>query len=179
MTVSLIVDWDLLRAGLAGGSLPDGTVLSPTATLTALCDAGIIPMIFTGPGRPLHVGRTRRTFTPAQRRALAARDRGCTFPGAHRRASASQAHHLEHWEHGGPTDLDNAALLCRYHHQLLHREGWQGRLDARGRPEYRPPAAIDPEQRPRQHLPSPPQPHRHADGNTAHRARRAGPAHWV
>ena len=28
----------------------------------------------------------------------------------------------------------------------------KGRLDARGRPEYRPPATIDPERRYRQHL---------------------------
>ena len=123
-----------------------------SATLAACCDAGIIPMIFAKPGRPLHVGRTRRAFTPAQRRALAARDRGCTWPGCHRRASRCHAHHLIPWQDGGPTDLDNGALLCRYHHQVAHREGWQGRLDARGRPEYRPPAALDPEQRWRQHL---------------------------
>ena len=150
--MSLIVDWDRLRAGLAGGTLPDGTTLSPAASLAALCDAGIIPMIFNGPGQPLHIGRARRAFTPAQRRALAARDRGCTFPGCHRRASVTAAHHLVHWENGGPTDISNGALLCRYHHQVVHREGWEGRLDARGRPEYRPSAAIDPERRPRQHL---------------------------
>ena len=58
MAASLIVDWDPLQAGLAGaGTLPDGTTLSPAATLAALCDAGIIPMVFDGPGRPLHVGR--------------------------------------------------------------------------------------------------------------------------
>jgi hypothetical protein len=152
LTVSLVVDWALLRAGLAGGTLPDGTTLSPAATLAALCDAGIIPMVFDGPGLPLHVGRTRRHFTGAQRRALAARDRGCSFPGCRRRASCCAAHHLIHWEHGGPTDINNGALLCLYHHQLVHREGWEGRLDARGRPEYRPPATLDPHRRWRQHL---------------------------
>jgi hypothetical protein len=152
ITVSLVVDWALLRAGLAGGTLPDGTTLSPAATLAALCDAAIIPMVFHGPGLALHVGRTRREFTPAQRRALAARDRGCSFPGCHRRASACAAHHLIHWADGGRTDLDNGALLCRWHHQLIHREGWEGRLDARGRPEYRPPATLDPHRRWRHHL---------------------------
>ena len=153
VTASIILTWDTLKAGLPGaGTLPDGTALSPAATLTALCDAAIIPMIFTGPGQPLHVGRAARAFTTAQRRALAARDRGCTWPGCHRRASRCAAHHLKHWEDGGETSIDNGALLCRYHHQLLHREGWTGTLDARGRPEYRPPAALDPERRPRQHL---------------------------
>ena len=109
-------------------------------------------MIFTGPGQPLHVGRAARAFTTAQRRALAARDRGCTWPGLPppglplRRAPPDAL--------GGRrrNAIDNGALLCRYHHQLLHREGWTGTLDARGRPEYRPPAALDPERRPRQHL---------------------------
>ena len=123
--------------------------LARAAALAAVCDAGIIPMVFDSPGRPLHVGRATRGFTPAMRRALAARDRGCTWPGCHRRASCCAAHHLIPWAEGGDTGVDNGALLCRYHHQLVHREG---RLDARGRPEYRPPAAIDPEQRPRQHL---------------------------
>jgi acetyl esterase/lipase len=31
------------------------------------------------------------------------------------------AHHLTHWEDGGPTDLDNLVLLCPRHHRLHHR----------------------------------------------------------
>lgn len=31
------------------------------------------------------------------------------------------AHHIRHWEHRGPTDLDNLVLVCRYHHRLHHR----------------------------------------------------------
>ena len=65
VTVSLIVDWDLLRAGLAGGSLPDGTVLSLAATLTALCDAGIIPMVFTAAIDPEQQPRQHLRFATA------------------------------------------------------------------------------------------------------------------
>ena len=53
------------------------------------------------------------------RRALHARDRGCTFPGCHRKRHL-HGHHLEHWINGGETKPDNMALLCRYHHRLLH-----------------------------------------------------------
>jgi len=33
------------------------TTLSPAATLAAVCEAGIIPMIFAGPGSPTRGGR--------------------------------------------------------------------------------------------------------------------------
>jgi hypothetical protein len=29
-------------------------------------------------------------------------------------------HHLVHWADDGPTDLSNAALLCRHHHTTVH-----------------------------------------------------------
>jgi len=32
-----------------------------------------------------------------------------------------QAHHIVHWENGGPTELDNLVLTCPYHHRLHHR----------------------------------------------------------
>ncbi|HET6734886.1 HNH endonuclease signature motif containing protein, partial [Mycobacterium sp.] len=31
------------------------------------------------------------------------------------------AHHIQHWEDGGPTELVNLVLLCPYHHRLHHR----------------------------------------------------------
>lgn len=31
-----------------------------------------------------------------------------------------EAHHKWHWEHGGPTDLDNLELLCWEHHRERH-----------------------------------------------------------
>jgi len=30
------------------------------------------------------------------------------------------AHHIIHWAHGGPTDVDNLILLCGFHHRFLH-----------------------------------------------------------
>ena len=41
----------------------------------------------------------------------------------------TEAHHLHFWRDGGPTDLDNALLLCRRHHTLIHRKGWSIRRD--------------------------------------------------
>jgi hypothetical protein len=74
---------------------------------------------------PLDVGRATRVVSPAQRTALAARDGGCRFPGCDRPLAWCDAHHLWHWLHGGPTDLENLVLLCRAHHHAVHGGGWR------------------------------------------------------
>jgi HNH endonuclease len=68
--------------------------------------------------------------SPAQRRALTHRDGGCVFPGCDRPEAWCDAHHLVHWTRGGPTDLDNLALLCRRHHVTVHEGGWRIARDA-------------------------------------------------
>ena len=70
-------------------------------------------------------GRTCRHATPAQRRALAARDSGCSFPGCDAPPGWSEAHHIIHWEHGGLTDLDNLTLVCGFHHREHQKMGWE------------------------------------------------------
>jgi hypothetical protein len=99
--------------------------------------AALLPPILGGaPSQPLDVGRTSRVVSPAQRTALAVRDGGCVFPDCDRPLAWCEAHHVWHWLHGGPTDLDNLALLCRAHHRAVHEGGWQltrapdGRLTA-------------------------------------------------
>lgn len=72
----------------------------------------------------LNLGRTTRTISPAQRRALEARaGRVCAMPGCNR-THGLEGHHIKPWSHGGRTDLDNLALFCRYHHLLFHDDGW-------------------------------------------------------
>jgi hypothetical protein len=73
---------------------------------------------------PLAVGRTARTATPAQRRALATRDKGCIMPGCAIPAEACQTHHVQDWAGGGPTDLPNMALLCWAHHRQVDLGMW-------------------------------------------------------
>ncbi len=73
---------------------------------------------------PLAVGRTARTATPAQRRALAARDRGCIIPGCGIPAEACQTHHVDDWAGGGTTDLPNMVLLCWAHHRQVDLGMW-------------------------------------------------------
>ena len=86
------------------------------------CDAGTVVMQHDQAGTVLDVGRKTRTIPPAIRRALAARDRRCCFPGCESRYC--DAHHVRHWADGGATRLDNLVLLCRRHHRAVHEGGF-------------------------------------------------------
>ena len=111
------------------------------------CDAAMVEMRHGPGGEILNVGRRTRTISPALRRALAARDRQCRFPGCQNRRCDS--HHVQHWADGGATALDNLVLLCRRHHRAVHEEGFRITLDATGdvqfvRPDGRPFPAVPP-----------------------------------
>jgi hypothetical protein len=120
----------LAAAGRAGGGCADvvtdaanvqaGTPLIPSAAARI----AELAMMLLGTRIPLAVGRTARTATPAQRRALAARDRGCIIPGCAIPAEACQTHHVTDWAADGNTDLPNLALLCWAHHRQVDLGMW-------------------------------------------------------
>ena len=85
-------------------------------------------------GSILSVGRKTRTISPALRRALDFRDRGCRFPGCGMRFT--DGHHVKHWADGGETSLSNVLLLCSPHHRLVHEGGWQVTWWGEGRPAF-------------------------------------------
>jgi hypothetical protein len=82
----------------------------------------------------LYVGREERTAPPRLRRALEARDRHCQAPGCRRHPRRCQAHHVQHWEHGGETSVANCVLLCERHHRALHSGQLTITRDARKSP---------------------------------------------
>ena len=88
-----------------------GIHVSPETARRLACDAATVAMRHGPDGEILDVGRKTRTISPALRRALAARDRQCRFPGCQNRRC--DAHHVRHWADGGATALDNLVLLCR------------------------------------------------------------------
>jgi hypothetical protein len=143
---------DALQRGLTGVAL-----LSTRGTLSAAelrrlaCDAGVIPAVLGGDPAPLDLGRARRDFSPAQDHALAIRDRGCVAPGCDRPPALCDSHHQWEWDDGGPTDLDNGALLCEFHHIQVHRQRWRVPSPPTDTPKLIPPISIDPLQRPVQH----------------------------
>ncbi|MEZ5293706.1 MAG: DUF222 domain-containing protein [Vicinamibacterales bacterium] len=109
----------------AGGVLeldPGAFRVSAETSRRFACDASIVRMQHDASGAVLDVGRRTRTVPPAIRRALAARDTTCRFPGCTSRRC--DAHHIEHWADGGPTRLDNLLRLCRRHHRAVHEGGF-------------------------------------------------------
>jgi hypothetical protein len=102
----------------------DGEHLPTRVSKLFTCDADVTVVSVDDAGVPLHLGRSSRLATPAQRRALRVRDGGCVFPGCDTAPGWCDAHHVIHWDDGGRTDLPNLCLLCRRHHSITHRNGW-------------------------------------------------------
>ncbi len=98
--------------------------LSAELANSLTCNPTIYALLTTNNATTLHLTRTQRLANRAQRRALAHRDGGCVFPGCTNPPQWTDAHHVEHWNNGGTTDLSNLASLCRYHHMVTHRNGW-------------------------------------------------------
>ena len=121
-TLLVIANYDLVAGQLADAQLVDGTPVSADELLRLALEAKILPALFDTAGQPLWLGREYRDANEAQRIALAARDRGCIGCGASN--SFCQPHHVKHWQHGGPTDIDNLCLLCAHcHHTEAHQHG--------------------------------------------------------
>jgi hypothetical protein len=147
---SLIVTigYEELLSRTGHGETSDGTVLPARDVLRLADQAEILPAVLTRSGALLELGRTRRIASRTQTLALIARDQGCTFPGCTRPPQYCDRHHITAWADGGPTDLHNLTLLCRYHHTHFVGHGWTCTLNDDGIVQWRPPPWIDPTRAP-------------------------------
>ncbi len=85
------------------------------------CDCSVNRVITAGRSEILDVGRATRTIPPVIWWALVVRDRQCAAPGCDRPPGRCEAHHIRHWENGGPTSLENLKLLCWHHQHEAHK----------------------------------------------------------
>ncbi len=83
------------------------------------CDA-TCEVWFERHGEVIGAGRTTRVINRRLRRALEHRHPSCAVPGCGA-TRGLHAHHIRHWEDGGPTELANLVLVCPYHHRAHHR----------------------------------------------------------
>ena len=109
----------------AAAEVDYGVPMSALSLKRIACDCSITRHIFAPGSVLIDTGRETRVVSPSQRKALEVRDRHCRYPGCTRPANWCEAHHVVHWIHDGPTNLDNLVLLCSRHHWLVHEGGWQ------------------------------------------------------
>ncbi len=92
--------------------LLDGTWLSGQAFERFSCDCAVTVVKTGADGTPLGVGRKQRTIAPSLWTALLTRPGGgCEAPGCSSRIFL-QAHHIQPWSQGGPTNLDSLMCVC-------------------------------------------------------------------
>ena len=110
-------------AGEGTGEIENGPFITSETARRFLCDSRWQVSIDDPDAGTVGIGRVSRRIPAWLGRKLRDRDRGCRFPGCERNRWV-HFHHLIHWAHGGPTDLDNLITLCPKHHRLVHEAGW-------------------------------------------------------
>ena len=120
-TVIVTLDHDTLTGRLEGLGLIGDQPLTAAQARRLACTATILPAVLGGTSEILDLGRARRLFSPAQRKAMALRDRTCRAQGCDIPAAWCEAHHAAgRWADGGRTNLDDGVLLCSWHHHRAH-----------------------------------------------------------
>ncbi|WP_411719710.1 DUF222 domain-containing protein [Mycetocola sp.] len=76
-------------------------------------------------GAAMSWGTTKYKPTKRMRQFLGYRDHRCRFPGCSRAAVFCDVDHTYDHQFGGPTELDNLAMLCPKHHRLKHDTTWK------------------------------------------------------
>ena len=122
-TVVVHVQAEALADAEANGVTEGGAILHIESIRRLMCNAKIGAVVEAADSSVIGVGRAAREPSAWMMRQLRHRDRTCTFPGCGNRRFA-HAHHIEWWSRGGRTDLDNLALVCTFHHRLVHEHSW-------------------------------------------------------
>lgn len=131
-TVLVTIDLATLTSQLTGIGLVGEEPISAADARRLACTATLIPAVLGGRSEVLDLGRSGRLFSPAQRKAMAVRDKRCRAEGCTVPAAWCEAHHAATpWARGGRTDLADGVLLCSWHHHRAH----DARYDARRLPD--------------------------------------------
>ncbi len=141
LPATIIVSTTLAELESASGhALTGGGTLLPMHDVIRLASHAHYLRIFTR-GRELGLYHTKRIATPGQRIVLYAKDRGCSFPTAKCRATSPR--YTMDLPQCQQTNIDDLALGCGPHHQLVTSGGWTTRKLSDGTTEWIPPAHLD------------------------------------
>jgi len=118
----------------------------PVTMARDLANDSLLSVLFHRAGDIRAISHLGRTINAKLRTALVYRDRCCVVPHCGV-SSGLEIDHIHDVHLGGPTELDNLALLCHHHHFLKTFEGWvltRLGLDANGRIQwdFSPPAPF-------------------------------------
>jgi hypothetical protein len=127
---SVYVDYDSTMARLC--ELANGAVITPGSLLPWLTEAEVERVVFDGKGRVIDIGRRRRLFRGATRRAVRLRDRWCYHPLCDQRAERCEIDHVRPYGDGGDTVTGNGQPACGFHNRWKHQQN-QTRRDRRER----------------------------------------------
>ncbi len=158
VTLDVVAPAGTLLGGDAPGELVGYGPLGPDVVRELAEDAAWRRWVTDADGTVLQ--RVSRRYRPGRAMVdlLRARDGTCRFPTCRRRASACDIDHVVPWP-AGPTAVGNLVVLCRHHHRLKHRGGWQVRQDPDGTLRWCSPSGHEHVSRPRRLddvLPAPP-----------------------
>ena len=145
----VMIDYAALTGALeTSGFTSHGQYISAASARRMACNAGITPVVVGGESQPLDLGRRKRFFTKGQKRAIAARDRGCANPGCSMPVHRTEVHHIKPFSEGGKTNVSSGLLLCIRCHTAFHAGHFSIRV-VDGIPLVVLPKSRDPLQRPR------------------------------
>jgi hypothetical protein len=128
------VDLEALLRGHAEGEECceiDGQGPVPVPMARDMANDSFLRLVFHRAGDIRAVSHLGRTINRSLRTALVHRDRTCVVPGCGT-SFGLEVDHVIPFAEGGPTELDNLALLCHHHHFLKTYEGWVLSRDATG-----------------------------------------------
>ena len=112
----------------------------PVPMARDMANDSFLRLVFHRAGDIRAVSHLGRTINRTLRTALVHRDTTCVVPGCGT-SFGLEIDHIVPFAEGGPTTLDNLALLCHHHHFLKTFEGWTlERID--------PPAEHPPDRKP-------------------------------
>lgn len=119
--VVVILNYEKMLAGASDFAITaNGLPLAAGAARTLMCQSKIYPEVLGSKGMVLDFGRSRRLFPKHVGRAIRAAYRGCSYPGCTMPAHRCELDHLQPWEKGGQTNVDNVDLYCKIHHLARH-----------------------------------------------------------